>query len=102
MSSRPPETTAREQPENLAVLLEMADQFPHRLLGHPRPLGEHRHGRAGVVEVLEHRPVRGAYVRVAVLGQVRHDQVIERDERFAQQDHHVQGAGGAGEHGQTR
>jgi hypothetical protein len=51
------------------VPFEVRHQLAHRLLCHLRPLGEHAHAAAGVVEELEDVAVRDAHVSVPGLGE---------------------------------
>jgi hypothetical protein len=73
------------------VALEMGDEVGHRLLRHPRPVGEDAHARACVVEELEHGAVGRADLRVPVGGQPHHELVGHRAERLPQQDREVLG-----------
>ena len=72
-------------PDDVPVLLEVADELRHRLLGHLGTFGQPRDRGAGVVEVLEHRAVRRPDGVVAALGEPGDRAVVERDERLSQQ-----------------
>jgi hypothetical protein len=65
------------------------DELRHGLLGHLRARRERADGRAGVVQVLEHRAVGRAHEAVATLGEPDEHQIVERHERLAQQHDQV-------------
>ena len=73
----------------VAVSLEVLNQFRHSLLGHLGPLGEEAHGCSGVVEVLEDRAVCGADHPVPPFRQSSNDEIVECYERLSHQDGQV-------------
>ena len=64
---------------DVPVRLEVRDQLAHRLLGHPRPLGQHADARPVVVEPDEHVAVGRPDVRVAVFDKPLVDALVDRD-----------------------
>jgi hypothetical protein len=76
---------------DVAVGLEVLDQFGHGLLGHLRAFGQNADRRPRVVQVLKDRSVRRAYRAVAALGQPDDDEVVEGDERLPHQRGEVEG-----------
>jgi hypothetical protein len=73
------------------VLLEVGDELRHRLLRHLRAGREDADARPGVIEELEHAPVREPHVRMPALGEPVHELVGHREERLAEQDREVLG-----------
>jgi hypothetical protein len=77
------------------VALEVGDELGHRLLGDLRPLGEHAHARAAVVQVLEDVAVSRAHVGVPALREALRKQFRASAKRLPQEDREVlRGAAG--------
>jgi hypothetical protein len=74
------------------VSLEVLDKLCHGLLGHLSTLGENADGCSGVVQVLKNRSVGRSHCIMSALGQSDDDQIIERNERLAQQRGQVEGS----------
>jgi len=77
---------------DVTVGLEVLNQFGHGLLGHLRAFGQNADRRTGVVQVLKDRSVRRPHLAMAALGQPDNDEIVERDERLAQEGGEVEGS----------
>ena len=77
--------------DDVAVGLQMLNEFRHCLFGHLSPLSEQAHGRPGVVEVLKDHAVGRTDQAVSALGQPYNDKVVQSDERLPHQNGEISG-----------